>query len=107
MAYKLDEVYDLCNRSKITQEDSPNYVQSLYSLFTEDQITNKVAEMIKSEGIGAEIEVIFQSVENLHKAIPNHSGDWYFTGDYPTKGGMKVVNKAFANFMEGKEVRAY
>ncbi|MDB4835256.1 amidophosphoribosyltransferase [Cyclobacteriaceae bacterium] len=107
LEYKLDEVYELCNRSKITNEVSPNYVQELYSLFTDDQITNKIAEMIKSEGIGAEIEVVYQSVENLHKAIPNHLGDWYFTGDYPTKGGMKVVNKAFANFKEGKEVRAY
>ncbi len=107
LEYKLQETYDLCNRSNITQEKSPNYVQSLYALFTEDQITNKIAEMIKSEGIGAEIEVIYQSVDNLHKAIPNHLGDWYFTGDYPTKGGMKVVNKSYANFIEGKEVRAY
>lgn len=107
LEYKLQETYDMCNRSNITQEQSPNYVQSLYALFSEDQITNKIAEMIKSEEIGAEIEVIYQSVENLHKAIPNHLGDWYFTGDYPTKGGMKVVNKAYANFVEGKEVRAY
>jgi amidophosphoribosyltransferase len=55
----------------------------------------------------SEIEIVYQSVENLHKAIPNHSGDWYFTGNYPTKGGNKVVNKAFSNFMEGKKVRAY
>jgi amidophosphoribosyltransferase len=105
--YKLDEVYERCNRSKINQEDSPNYVQSLYDLFTYDQITNKIAEMIRSEGIGAEIQVVYQTVETLHQAIPKHTGDWYFTGNYPTKGGMKVVNKAFTNFMEGNEGRAY
>lgn len=107
LKYKLDEVYEQCNRSKINQQDSPNYVQSLYDLFTYDQITNKIAQMIRSEGIGAEIEVVYQTVETLHQAIPNHTGDWYFTGNYPTKGGMKVVNKAFTNFMEGKEGRAY
>lgn len=107
LEYKLDEVYDMCNRSKITQEDSPNYVQALYDLFTYEQITDKIAEMIKTEGIGADVEVVYQTVDSLHKACPNHLGDWYFTGDYPTKGGMKVVNKAYANFMEGKEVRAY
>jgi amidophosphoribosyltransferase len=105
--YKLQEVYDLCNLSKITEEESPNYVQTLYALFTEDQITSKIAEMINTEGIGAEVEVVFQSVAGLHEACPDHLGDWYFTGDYPTKGGMKVVNKSFANFYEGKEVRAY
>ncbi len=105
--YKLDEVYEQCNRSKINQEMSPNYVQSLYDLFTYDQITNKIAQMIRSEGIGAEIEVIYQTVEDLHTAIPKHTGDWYFTGNYPTKGGMKVVNKSFTNFMEGNDERAY
>ena len=107
LSYKLDEVYEQCNRSKINQEASPNYVQSLYDLFTYDQITNKIAEMIRSEGIGAEIQVVYQTVEKMHQAIPKHTGDWYFTGDYPTRGGMKVVNKAFTNFMEGNEERAY
>ena len=71
------------------------------------QITNKIEEMIRSEGIGAEIEVVYQTVDTLHQAIPNHKGDWYFTGNYPTKGGVRVVNKAFTNFMEGNEERAY
>ena len=107
LSYKLDEVYEQCKRSRVNEEDSPNYVQALYALFTYDQITNKIAEMIRSEGIGAEIEVVYQTVETLHEAIPKHKGDWYFTGNYPTKGGVKVVNKAFTNFMEGNEERAY
>jgi amidophosphoribosyltransferase len=107
LSYKLDEVYEQCKGSRVNEENSPNYVQSLYDLFTYDQITNKIAEMIRSEGIGAEIEVVYQTVDTLHQAIPNHKGDWYFTGNYPTKGGVRVVNKAFTNFMEGNEERAY
>ena len=105
--FLLDEVYGNCNQSKISRNVSPNYVTRLYDLFTHEQISDKIAEIIKPVGLKAEVSVIFQTVENLHKACPNHEGDWYFTGDYPTEGGMKVVNKAFANFMEGKTVRAY
>lgn len=105
--YMLEDVYANCNQSKISRNVSPNYVQKLYNMYTQEQISAKVAEIIKPKGVKAEVKVIFQTVENLHKACPNHTGDWYFTGDYPTPGGMKVVNKAFANFMEGKEVRAY
>ena len=75
--------------------------------FTDKQISAKVAEIIKTETINSEVEVIFQSVDNLHKACPDHPGDWYFTGDYPTPGGNKVVNKSFINFIEGKNERAY
>ena len=71
------------------------------------QITDKIAEIIKPAGLNAELEVIFQSVDDLHKSCPNHLGDWYFTGDYPTPGGVKVVNKAFINYVEGKNKRAY
>ena len=105
--YLLDDVYKNCNQSKISRNTSPNYVKKLYDLFTEDEISNKIAEIVKPEGINAEVEIIYQTVENLHKACPDHLGDWYFTGDYPTAGGSKVVNKAYANFMEGKTVRAY
>lgn len=107
MNFKLDEVYDLCVRSKITLEDSPNYVKNLYDLFTNEEITNKIAEIVTPKGLKAKVSVIFQSIDGLHKSCPNHKGDWYFTGNYPTKGGNKVVNKAFINFMEGKTVRAY
>lgn len=103
---KLDEVYAKCNES-IADPEPSNYVQSLYNLFTDDEISAKIAEIVKPESMTSELEVVYQSVENLHKAIPNHTGDWYFTGDYPTNGGHKVVNKAFVNFMEGKKVRAY
>ncbi len=105
--YLLEEVYVNCNQSKISRNTSPNYVKKLYDLFTDEQISKKIAEIVKPEGINAEVEVIYQTVENLHKACPDHLGDWYFTGDYPTAGGSKVVNKAYANFMEGKTVRAY
>lgn len=105
--FMLDDVYSNCNQSKISRNDSPNYVQKLYDMYTQEQISAKIAEIIKPDGLNAEIKVIFQTVDNLHKACPDHLGDWYFTGNYPTPGGMKVVNKAFANFMEGKTVRAY
>ena len=72
-----------------------------------DQISAKISEIVKPADMKAEVEVVFQTVENLHKAIPHHSGDWYFTGNYPTPGGMKVVNRAYANYMEGRLVRAY
>ena len=82
-------------------------MKQLYEQFTHDEISAKVSEIVKPADMRAEVEVVFQTVENLHKAIPHHSGDWYFTGNYPTPGGMKVVNRAYVNYMEGKLVRAY
>jgi amidophosphoribosyltransferase len=84
-----------------------NHVQSLYAHFTDDEISKKIAEIITPTDIHAEVDVIYQTLEGLHEACPNHSGDWYFSGNYPTPGGTKVVNKAFINFMEGKSGRAY
>jgi amidophosphoribosyltransferase len=84
-----------------------NYVQQLYSQFTDEQISNKIADICRPADMKSELDVVFQTVENLHKAIPNHTGDWYFTGNYPTPGGMKVVNRSYVNYMEGKLVRAY
>ncbi len=101
---ELDRVYNLC---KNPENEHTNYVQQLYDLFSHETISNKVSEIVHAEGVKAEVQVIYQTVENLHEACPEHLGDWYFTGNYPTKGGVRVVNKAFANFMEGKEVRAY
>ncbi len=101
--YILGVVYDNCLRSKGEQ----NHVKELYKLFSNEEISKKIAEIVRPKNIQAEIEVVFQTVENLHKACPAHLGDWYFTGDYPTPGGMKVANRAFANYMEGKLVRAY
>jgi amidophosphoribosyltransferase len=102
----LDEVFDKCLASQ-SEEAPANYVNELYEAFTYDQISEKITEIVKPVGIKAEVEVVYQTVDNLHKACPNHLGDWYFTGDYPTTGGNKVVNRAFVNYMKGVEVRAY
>jgi len=99
----LDDVYQKCLKT----DNSENHVKEVFAPFSYEQISAKIAELIKTESINAEVEVIYQTVENLHKASPEHLGDWYFTGDFPTLGGNKVVNRAFVNFMEGKEVRAY
>ena len=104
--YLLEEVYEKCLQSK-EQDHSENYVSHLYKQFTDEQISKKIADIVKPADIASEVEVVFQTVNNLHQAIPNHLGDWYFTGNYPTRGGMKVVNQAFVNFMEGKLIRAY
>ena len=104
----IDDVYDQCkaqvNNSK---HDTFNAVKAFYKPFTQQQISDKIAEMLKPKDTNAEVKIIFQDIETLHKACPNHLGDWYFTGNYPTPGGNVVVNKAFLNFMEGKNVRAY
>ena len=105
MDYLLGEVYEQCLRSK---DDHPeNYVKRLYNQFTDDEISTKIAEIVRPPEMKAELQVVFQTVENLHKACPHHLGDWYFTGNYPTPGGMKVANRSYANYMEGKLVRAY
>ena len=106
--YKLEEVYDKCRANQERAEfKRTNFIKELYYLFTPDQISAKISEIVKAPDVNAEVEVIFQTIENLHEACPNHTGDWYFTGNYPTPGGIKVVNRAFMNYMERKEVRAY
>ncbi len=102
----IDEIYNKC-KSNINSEETENYVKAIYDPFTADQISDKIAELLKTEEINSEIKIIFQSIDNLHKACPDNPGDWYFTGNYPTKGGMKVVNRAFINFYEGIKERAY
>ncbi|CAN5232477.1 amidophosphoribosyltransferase [soil metagenome] len=102
----LDSVYEKCLAST-TEKHAPNYVKELYDPFTYEQVSDKIAEIVTPGDLKAEVKIVYQTVDNLHKACPNHIGDWYFTGDYPTMGGNKVVNKAFINFMEGKMVRAY
>ncbi len=104
----VEEVYKSCKQQQDLEDIAvKNAVKEIYNLFTDEQISDKIAEMLKTDDISAEIEVVFQSVENLHKACPNHLGDWYFTGNYPTPGGNRVVNDAFINFYEGKSGRAY
>ncbi|GAB3341946.1 amidophosphoribosyltransferase [Marivirga atlantica] len=99
----LEDVYQKC----LNTDNSENHVKEVFAPFSYEQISAKIAELIKTDSINAEVEVIYQTVDNLHKACPQHLGDWYFTGEFPTLGGNKVVNRAFVNFMEGKEVRAY
>jgi len=106
MEYLLDEIYNKCIAS-IGQKNAPNFVKEVYEPFTDDEISAKIAEIVTPKHLKAEVEIVYQTVENLHKACPNHLGDWYFTGDYPTAGGNRVVNQAFINYMEGKLVRAY
>jgi amidophosphoribosyltransferase len=108
MANLLEEVYQKCKaQENLPKEEMINYVQELYAPFSDDQISKKIAEIVTPEDIFAEVEIIYQSIENLHKACPEHSGDWYFSGNYPTPGGNKVVTKAFINYMEGNAGRAY
>ena len=84
-----------------------NCVKEIYKPFTPAEISTKIVELLKPEDIKTEVEIIFQGIEELHQACPNHKGDWYFTGDYPTVGGNKVVNKAFMYYLEGNNKRAY
>jgi amidophosphoribosyltransferase len=104
-----EEVYAQCVAALETGNASQqNYVKALFEPFTDEEVSRKVAEIVRPKDLKAELSVIFQTVENLHKACPNHSGDWYFTGNYPTPGGNRVVNKAYVNFYEGRGVvRAY
>jgi amidophosphoribosyltransferase len=104
--YALDQVYEQCQRAR-GHEQHQNFVQQLYAHYTDDEISAKIRDIVKPVEMKADLEVVFQTVDNLHKAIPHHSGDWYFTGNYPTSGGMRVVNKAFINYLDGKLVRAY
>lgn len=104
----IDEVYAKCIKQiALPKEEVVNVVKEIYAPFTDEQISKKIAQLLTPESIKAEVDIIFQSVENLHKACPNHLGDWYFTGNYPTPGGNKVVNKAFMNWKENKNERAY
>lgn len=104
----LKEVYDKCKaQEKLKDHEIINCVTEIYDLFTNDEISNKIAQMLHPGDIKAEVKIIFQSVENLHQACPKNLGDWYFTGDYPTAGGNRVVNKAFINYYEGNDARAY
>jgi len=100
----LDRCKDLHRNNQLHTE---NVVQKLYKQFTIAELSGKIAQLITPPGLDIPVDVIFQSIENLHKSCPNNLGDWYFTGNYPTPGGNRVVNKAFMNYMEGKNVRGY
>ncbi len=104
----IEDIYHKC-KAQVGVEDKEqiNHVKELYAPFTDEEISDKIAELISEESITSKVKVIFQSVEDLHKACPKDLGDWYFTGDYPTPGGNRVVNRAYINFYEGNPERAY
>ncbi len=104
----IDSVYKKCKAQiDLPKEEMKNYVKEIYSPFSPEQISLKISEILTPKEVNAEVEIIYQSIEDLHISCPNHTGDWYFTGDYPTPGGNKVVTKAFINFVEGNKSRAY
>ena len=104
----LDEIYQAC----LEEENKPtaqttNHVTRLFAPFTPEEISDRIGQILTPPDMNAEVEIIYQTIEGLHKACPNHTGDWYFTGDYPTPGGNRVANRSFVNFMEKKDARAY
>ena len=104
----IKEVYEKCkNELKLEDDKMGNCVKSIYESFTAEEISNKITELLSSHLVERDVKIIFQSIENLHKACPSSTGDWYFTGNYPTPGGNRVVNTAFINFFEGNKKRAY
>lgn len=106
--YILDQVYKKSKEQEsVNKKQVKNYVTEIFAPFTAEEISKKIADLLTPAGMKTEVEIIFQSIEGLHDACPNDLGDWYFTGDYPTPGGNKVVNKAFINYIEGKNERAY
>ncbi len=104
----INEVYKKCKaQDNLAKEEMVNYVKEIYKPFTAEQISGKIAEMLTHNDLKAKVQVIYQTIEDLHEAIPEHLGDWYFTGNYPTPGGNRVVNRSFINYIEGRNERAY
>ena len=104
----LTEIYNKCkSQETLPKEKMVNYVKEIYKLFTAEDISKKISKLLTPKSTKAKVEIIYQSISDLHESCPNHKGDWYFTGDYPTPGGNKVVNKAFINYVEGNNRRAY
>ena len=104
----IDKTYKKCkDQESLSDAKLINYVQKVYALFTADEISDKITTLLSTDVVNSDVKIIFQSIENLHKACPENLGDWYFTGNYPTNGGNRVVNNAFINFYEGNKKRAY
>lgn len=104
----IDQVYRKCKeQEQLPKEQVKNYVKEIYAPFTDDQISDEISVLLAPTDVRAEVKIIYQTVDSLHSACPDHTGDWYFTGDYPTPGGNKVVNRAFINYVEGRNERAY
>ena len=106
MDFKIKNIYDKCQKSFL-EEHPKNHVKELYDLFSYEDLSDSIAQIVKPKSLKSEFKVIYQTIENLNKACPNHLGDWYFTGNYPTSGGNKVANRSFMNYVDGIKGRAY
>ena len=108
MEQVIDEVYMQCKAQlELGVNEMRNYVKLIYKPFSAEQIAARIAKLVTPDDCKSEVHLIFQKIEDLHTACPNNKGDWYFSGDYPTPGGNKVVNRAFVNYIEGVNERAY
>ena len=108
MEHLIDEVYAKCRAQiELPKEENTNQVKAIYEPFTTEELNDRISQLLTPKGMKAEVKIVFQSIEGLHAACPNHQGDWYFTGDFPTPGGHKVVNRAFVYYVEGRNDRAY
>ncbi|MBP5345538.1 MAG: amidophosphoribosyltransferase, partial [Bacteroidales bacterium] len=104
MENTLDDVYRKCKAQEdLPKEKVKNYVKEIYAPFTDEEISQKICQMLTPSSVKVPVEIIYQTVEGLHQACPNHEGDWYFTGDYPTAGGNRLVNLAYINYYEGND----
>ena len=104
--YLMKEIYKKCKKS-LLDSNPENHVKELYDIFSYEEISDSIAEIVKPDGFKSDLKIVYQNIENLNKACPNHLGDWYFTGNYPTRGGNKVANRAFINYCDGNKDRAY
>ena len=108
MDHVLTETYEACKHQlTLPLAENVNTVKAIYEPFSDEEVSDRISSLLTPPGMQAEVKIIFQSVAGLHEACPNHLGDWYFTGDFPTPGGRRVVNKAFVYYMEGNSARAY
>jgi amidophosphoribosyltransferase len=108
MEHLIDEVYERCKAQiALPKEGNVNQIKAIYEPFTTEELNDRISQLLTPKGMKAEVKIVFQSIEGLHAACPNHQGDWYFTGDFPTPGGHKVVNRAFVYYVEGRNDRAY
>jgi amidophosphoribosyltransferase len=107
-SHMLESTYLRCKEQQHKpKEEIKNELIALYDMFSYEQVSKKIAQLLTPPGLEAEVQIIYQTIEGLHDACPDHRGDWYFSGKYPTPGGNRVVNTAFINFIENKDVRAY